>query len=206
MLRPGPVAAIDHRLLLVEDDDGDAFLVEELLQRRGRAVRSPVTARGRGADARDSPDRSRARSSTSACPTARGSTPLAQLRAAAPDMAIVVLTGLNDRPPSGPAAVAAGAQDYLVKGEVDGVSLGRALRYAVERRQAELGAQQLLLAAAPPGRERAPRTRAAALLRLAGAADRRRHPLPPRAPTPSSAATSSTPSSSPDGSVRAGDR
>jgi serine phosphatase RsbU (regulator of sigma subunit) len=71
---------------------------------------------------------------------------LARLRASAPDLAIVVLTGLNDRS-AGLAAVAAGAQDYLVKGNVDGVRLSMAVRYAVERRRAELSAQQLILSA-----------------------------------------------------------
>jgi serine phosphatase RsbU (regulator of sigma subunit) len=47
-----------------------------------------------------------------------------------------VLTGLDDEH-LGNAAVAAGAQDYLVKGKVDGQVLIRAVRYAVERRRAE---------------------------------------------------------------------
>src|SRR4029079_10640650 len=37
----------------------------------------------------------------------------------------------------GVAAGAAGAQDYLVKGEVDGETLGRSVRYAIQRRRLE---------------------------------------------------------------------
>ena len=47
-----------------------------------------------------------------------------------------VLTGLDDEH-LGTDAVAAGAQDYLVKGKADGELLVRAIRYAVERRRAE---------------------------------------------------------------------
>ena len=47
-----------------------------------------------------------------------------------------MLTGLDDEH-LGTAAVAAGAQDYLVKGKADGEVLVRAIRYAVERRRAE---------------------------------------------------------------------
>jgi serine phosphatase RsbU (regulator of sigma subunit) len=42
--------------------------------------------------------------------------------------------------------MSSGAQDYLVKGHVDGPALARALRYAVERRRAERDARLLLLA------------------------------------------------------------
>ena len=56
-----------------------------------------------------------------------------------------MLTGLDDER-RGVEAVAAGAQDYLVKGTTSGVLLARALRYAVERRRAELTQQQLSIA------------------------------------------------------------
>ena len=57
-------------------------------------------------------------------------------------MPIVVLTGLNDEH-FGVSAVAAGAQDYLVKGRVEPDTLHRALLYAVERKRAELTAVEL---------------------------------------------------------------
>jgi len=51
---------------------------------------------------------------------------------AAPDTPIVILTGLDDVN-TGIQAVRSGAQDYLVKGEVTGHLLVRAIRYAIER-------------------------------------------------------------------------
>ena len=53
-----------------------------------------------------------------------------------PQVAVVVLTGLADEH-LGDEAVRAGAQDYLVKGQVDGSLLNRVIRYAVERRRSE---------------------------------------------------------------------
>lgn len=54
----------------------------------------------------------------------------------APDVAVILLTGLADED-LGIEAVKQGAQDYLVKGEVDGNALSRAIRYAIERKAAE---------------------------------------------------------------------
>ena len=78
-------------------------------------------------------------------PDAEGLDALLRLREAAPELAVLVLTGLADEG-RGVEAVAAGAQDYLVKGSTSGVLLARALRYAAERRRAELTAQQLSIA------------------------------------------------------------
>jgi DNA-binding NarL/FixJ family response regulator len=50
-----------------------------------------------------------------------------------PDVPIVVLTGLDDEA-TGLRAIGAGAQDYLVKGKVDGPSLERSLRYSIGRK------------------------------------------------------------------------
>jgi serine phosphatase RsbU (regulator of sigma subunit) len=58
------------------------------------------------------------------------------------DAAVVCLTGMEDEQ-AGVAAVAAGAQDYLIKGQVDGDLLHRALRYSVERRRADEQSRQL---------------------------------------------------------------
>ena len=55
---------------------------------------------------------------------------------------MVVLTGLADEH-LGAEAVRAGAQDYLVKGQVDGSLLHRVIRYAVERRPLEEVQRQL---------------------------------------------------------------
>ena len=49
---------------------------------------------------------------------------------------IVILTDFNDEPLA-LQAVQAGAQDYLVKGQVDAECLVRALRYAIERKRTE---------------------------------------------------------------------
>lgn len=49
-----------------------------------------------------------------------------------PQLPIVVLTGLDDED-LGAAAVHAGAQDFLIKGRLDGRSLARSMAYAVER-------------------------------------------------------------------------
>ena len=125
----------DHvPVLLVEDDDGDALLVEELL----RDVDAPVVVK-------------RARSlgqamtlvSQVACvlldlglPDSQGLQGLRQLLGIEPEAAVVVLTGEASEH-LGERAVRAGAQDYLVKGDVAGHMLNRVIRYAVERRRAE---------------------------------------------------------------------
>ncbi len=59
---------------------------------------------------------------------------------------VVLLTGLSDES-LGVKAVQEGAQDYLVKGELDGLVLVRAIRYAIERKktkdQLEIYAEEL---------------------------------------------------------------
>jgi serine phosphatase RsbU (regulator of sigma subunit) len=75
-------------------------------------------------------------------PDAEGIDGLRRLLAMAGSAAVCVLTGRSDEH-LGVAAVAEGAQDYLVKGQVDGVLLVRALRYAVERKRSDENARRL---------------------------------------------------------------
>jgi serine phosphatase RsbU (regulator of sigma subunit) len=128
------------RVLLIEDDDGDALLVDELLLDAGapfvlRRARSLAEARPLLGDV--------------GCvlldlelPDSRGLAGVRALQQLAPGLAVVVLTGLSDEH-LGETAVRAGAQDYLVKGQVDGLLLQRVVRYAVERRRAEETQRQL---------------------------------------------------------------
>ncbi len=69
-------------------------------------------------------------------PDSQGLETLVKIRERASWVPIVVLTGLADEA-LGLRALQAGAQDYLVKGQVEGHRLARAIRYAVERQQAE---------------------------------------------------------------------
>ena len=137
---PEPVAPERMRVLLIEDDDGDALLVEELLLDAGEPF---VMTRVRTlADARSV-------AASAACvlldlelPDSRELQGVRRLQDLWPNLAVVVLTGLSDEH-LGEEAVAAGAQDYLVKGQVDGFLLQRVVRYAVERQRAEETQRQL---------------------------------------------------------------
>jgi serine phosphatase RsbU (regulator of sigma subunit) len=132
------------RVLLVEDDDGDALLVDDLLTEalpgariaRSRTLGDALARLDAGTD----------------CvlldlqlPDAAGLDTVTRLRAQAPAIPLIVLTGLDDAA-AGVAAVDAGAQDYLVKGNVDGSHLARAIRYAIVRRQAADAQHELRLA------------------------------------------------------------
>ena len=74
---------------------------------------------------------------------------------------MLVLTGLDDER-RGIEAVGAGAQDYLVKGQIDGQGLTRAVHYAVERLRADEARQRARGRAPARGGERPPRARPAA--------------------------------------------
>jgi len=69
-------------------------------------------------------------------PDSHGLDTLVMTRAQAPGVPIVVLTGFQDEALA-VEALKAGAQDYLVKGQVDSKLLGRTLRYAIVRKATE---------------------------------------------------------------------
>jgi len=75
-------------------------------------------------------------------PDSHGLNTLERVHAHAPEVPIVVMTGF-DNEMLGVKAVKEGAQDYLVKGQVDSYLLMHAIRYAIERKQIELRLVQL---------------------------------------------------------------
>jgi diguanylate cyclase (GGDEF)-like protein len=121
------------RVLLVEDNEGDAELVTEYLSEIWGAVVSRAT---RVEDAvraiRDHTYHFIISDLT--LPDARGLDAVRQLQPLAADTPFIVLTGIDDENLA-LQAVQQGAQDYLVKGQIDAPSLRRTLRHARERKQ-----------------------------------------------------------------------
>jgi serine phosphatase RsbU (regulator of sigma subunit) len=142
--RGSPLSFDPLRVLLVEDDDGDALLVEDYL-----AVALPRASVARantlGQALAELDRRVECVLLDLNLPDATGLDAVVRVRELAPEIALIVLTGLDDEA-AGTAAVEAGAQDYLVKGAVDAQRLARSVRYAVVRRQADAAQQQLRLA------------------------------------------------------------
>jgi len=133
------------RILLVEDNDGDARLMREfLLERRPVGldlVRVKSLAETMDYLARETADIALL---DLALPDADGLETVTRVRAAAPDLAIVVLTGLDDSDVA-VRAVRAGAQDYLIKNDIDANAIGRAMRYALERQKMQVNLNNLAL-------------------------------------------------------------
>jgi diguanylate cyclase (GGDEF)-like protein/PAS domain S-box-containing protein len=125
------------RLLLVEDNLGDARLLREMLKEEGSySPRLTHVERVREAE------RHLAKQATDiivvdlGLSDAQGLGAVRRVQAAARRVPLVVLTGLDDESLA-TQALQEGAQDYLVKGQIEARGLMRALRYAVERKSME---------------------------------------------------------------------
>ena len=121
------------RLLLVEDDEAFSAFVTTALAVGGdpielRAAAELAAALGHLRDV--TPD---AVLLDLNLPDSQGLATLREVLAASPDVAVVVLTGLDDADVAR-AALKLGAQDWLVKGELDPALIHRAVRYAVDRK------------------------------------------------------------------------
>ncbi len=132
-------------ILLVEDNIGDSRLVREMLSEvRGVTFDLKCANRlqvGLGQLSEGGID---VVLLDLGLPDSQGLETLSRAYAHAPRTPIVVLTSIDDES-LGTQAVNKGAQDYLVKGQVDGNLLVRTLRYAIERKQAGERERQLQL-------------------------------------------------------------
>jgi serine phosphatase RsbU (regulator of sigma subunit) len=129
-------------LLLVEDDRADALLVEELIADVDADLRMLWAPSMAHAERELASGRADCVLLDLHLPDAKGIDALHRITDCDANIPIIVLTGLSDEH-IGVSAVAAGAQDYLVKGRVEPDMLRRALLYAVERKRAELTAADL---------------------------------------------------------------
>lgn len=139
------VACDTQRILLIEDNPGDARLVGLMLS-EGFEPRYEITHVATMADAWEP-----LLSGVIDCalvdlslPDADGLEGVDQLRQGAPELPIIVLTGRDDLDLA-ITALQRGAQDYLLKGKVDSALLSRAMRYAVERKRAEVALAHLAM-------------------------------------------------------------
>ena len=122
------------RVLLVEDDEDDAILVQDYLDESEPPC--TVTLVESLADAVERMHRPDATFDIVlldlSLPDSRGLDTLTGVLDSGHDLPVIVLTGLDDRDLAA-RAVRRGAQEYLVKGEFDGPSLRRTIRHAVQR-------------------------------------------------------------------------
>jgi serine phosphatase RsbU (regulator of sigma subunit) len=141
--RPGD----PETLLLVEDDPGDAVLVEELLADSGlRATLSWARSLAEATELLRTGGPNGCILLDLHLPDGAGLEVVTKMLAAAPGMPVVVLTALAEES-AGLAAVAAGAQDYLIKGQSPPDVFSRAIRYAAQRKHAERVSAALQLSA-----------------------------------------------------------
>lgn len=133
------------KILLIEDNAGDVQRIRELLAEAGSVALELECA--------DRVSTGLARLAAGGIdvvlldltlPESKGLDILLRVHAQADGVPIVVLTDLDDET-LGLRALQEGAQDYLVKGQVDGRWLGRALRYAIERQQMQTALNHLSL-------------------------------------------------------------
>ncbi len=126
------------RVLVVDDDPRDIALIEALLSGARAERRFEIETVGLLSDAL----RRVARRGVDVVlldldlADAHGLSAVSRLVSGAPDVPVVVLTGLADER-LGLKAVQEGAQDYLFKDQVDANLLDRSLRFAMERKRAE---------------------------------------------------------------------
>ena len=142
--------AVRRLLLVVEDNPGDARLLREMFSEQ-ESHNTELTHVGSMSDA----EKHLSERTVDiilldlGLPDAQGLEAVRRAHAAAPNIPLVVLTGLDDESLA-VEALQQGAQDYLIKGRIDAHGLLRALRYAIERKSLEdagiLAENQLLQA------------------------------------------------------------
>ena len=129
-------------ILLVEDSISDAAVLQESLSQQGgggfQFTHAECWAEAAAHLQRQSFD---VLLLDLSLPDTTGRDTFIRARTVTPNLPIVVLTGVMDEA-VGLEAVRHGIQDYLIKGQASGGQTARAIRYAIERKQAESALKQ----------------------------------------------------------------
>ena len=137
------MATAPVRVLLVEDNAADAQLTADMLA-FSRAPGYALTRVARLAEARAllETERFGVVLLDLGLPDTSGLEGVCDVRAAAPEAAIIVLSGLGSEAIA-VEALTSGAQDYLVKGRADQDALQRSIRFAMARNEADVAQRRL---------------------------------------------------------------
>ncbi|MCB0176989.1 MAG: response regulator [Anaerolineae bacterium] len=138
LIRNRTKPTISHiKVLLIEDNPGDAYLIKYLLKESLTADFQVKNAGhlGKGLDILDHEDFDVILLDLQ-LPDSHGIETLEKVQQHVLHIPIVLLTGLDDEA-FALEAVREGAQDYLVKGKIESDLLVRTLKYAIERKQSE---------------------------------------------------------------------
>jgi len=133
------------RVLLIEDNEADAVLIREIL-----AEVTGTIFDLKWADRLSTGLERLAEGGVDVIlldlglPDSQGLETLVKVQTQVPEVPTVVLTGLEDQTLA-TQAMRAGAQDYLVKGQVDSNLLGRSIRYAIGRQRLLMELEQVRL-------------------------------------------------------------
>jgi two-component system, cell cycle sensor histidine kinase and response regulator CckA len=124
-----------YKILLIEDNPGDAALIREMLRDAayGDVACAERLSAGLQLLQRQSFDLILL---DLGLPDSSGMETFRRIQHENPDLPVIVLTGLTDEEIA-IMAISQGAQDFLVKGRIEGELLGRAIRYAIERNRAQ---------------------------------------------------------------------
>jgi diguanylate cyclase (GGDEF)-like protein len=123
-------------ILLVENNPEDVRLFRESLAEAG-AAQFDLTCVGQLTDTIERLDKEQYDivMLDPSLPDSQGFNTFINVRMHAPKVPVILLTGTNDEELA-VKALQNGAQDYLIKGQVDGSLLSRSIRYAIERHHA----------------------------------------------------------------------
>jgi signal transduction histidine kinase len=128
-------------ILLLEDNLGDAGLLEEMLERSNNLYELKVVETLEDGLHVLNNNQFDVILLDLGLPDSDGINTFIDVNKVSPNIPIIVLTGLNDEE-VGTLAVKMGAQDYLIKRDIEKKLLTRSIRYAIERKKTEIELQK----------------------------------------------------------------